>query len=165
MNIAELNEQADQAQKANKVFIAEEYAWNNKGGGDSLVVLTAVETNYAITGDLFWSLFGHNDTFGYVQHNDGDTLHYPGDTTDMQERVTELRNHAYTMRNMPVPVYRMYGEPLITTTTPRLAWRGVAGAFWYTIERSSSGLDGSWVILCMRCTDNEFLPGWIKADL
>ena len=33
LNIAELNKQADQAQKANKVFIAEEYAWNNKGGG------------------------------------------------------------------------------------------------------------------------------------
>ena len=174
LNIAELNTQADQAQKANKVFIAEEYAWNNKGGGDSLArFLTAVETNHAITGDLFWSLFGHNDTFGYVQHNDGYTLHYPGDTTDMQERVTELRNHAYTMRNMPVPAYRMYGEPLITTTTPRLAWRGVAGAFWYTIERSSSGLDGSWVILCMRCTDNEFSwldksrpvePAWYKIE-
>ena len=148
LNTAELNKQADQASQANKVFIAEEYAWNNKGAGDSLArFLMAVEKNHAITGDLFWSLFGHNDTFGYVQHNDGYTLHYPGDTADMQERVKEIRNHAYTMRNMPVPAYRMYGELLITTTTPRLAWRGVAGAFWYIVERSSSGLNGPWHLL------------------
>jgi len=100
-------------------------------------------------------LFGHNDTFGYVQHHDGYTLHYPGDTEDMRDRVTELRNHAYTMRDMPVPAYRLYGEPLITTTTPRLAWRGVAGASWYTIERSTSGLEGPWVTICAKCTDNE----------
>jgi len=156
LNTAELNKQAGQALRANKVFIAEEYAWNNRGGGDPLAhFLTTVETNFAIAGDLYWSLFGHNDTFGYVQHHDGYTLHYPGDTEDMQERVTELRNHAYTMRDMPVPAYRLYGEPLITTTTPRLAWRGVAGASWYTIERSTSGLEGPWVTICAKCTDNE----------
>lgn len=156
LNTAELNKQAGQANRADKVFIAEEYAWNNKGGGDSLAdFLTTVETNFAIAGDLYWSLFGHNDTFGYVQHNDGYTLHYPGDTVDMQERVTELRSHAYTMRKMPVPAYRMFGVPSITTTTPRLAWRGVAGAFWYIIERSSSGSEGPWLTICTMCTDNE----------
>ncbi|HYX51235.1 MAG TPA: hypothetical protein VE843_15920, partial [Ktedonobacteraceae bacterium] len=92
---------------------------------------------------------------GYVQHNDGYTLHYPGDTADMQERVKELRNHAYIMREMPVPAYRMYGEPLITATTPKLTWQGVEGAFWYTIERSTSGVSGPWVQLCVKCTDNE----------
>jgi mannan endo-1,4-beta-mannosidase len=156
LNTAELIKQAAQAQQANKVFVAEEYAWNNRGGGEPLArFLQAVETNPAISGDLFWSLFGHNDSFGYVQHPDGYTLHYPGDTDDMQERVNELRNHAYTMRAVSVPAYRMYGEPLITTTTPQVAWRGVAGAFWYTIERSPSGLDGSWVTICEKCTDNE----------
>ncbi len=156
LNTAELNKQAGQAKRANKVFIAEEYAWNNKGGGDPLAdFLTTVETNFAIAGDLYWSLFSHNDTFGYVQHNDGYTLHYPGDTLDMQERVQELRSHAYTMRKAPVPAYHMAGEPLITTTTPRLAWRGVAGAFWYTIERSTSGPHGPWLHICIKCTDNE----------
>jgi len=156
LNTAELIKQAEQAQKANRVFIAEEYAWNNKGGGNSLAdFLTAIESNPAISGDLFWSLFSHNDTYGYVQHNDGYTLHYPGDTVDMQERVKELRNHAYIMRNLPAPAYHMYGEPLITKTTPGLAWRGVAGAFWYTIERSTSSVEGPWVPICVKCTDNE----------
>lgn len=156
LNTAELNKQAGQAKRADKVFIAEEYAWNNKGGGDPLAdFLTTVETNFAIAGDLYWSLFSHNDTFGYVEHNDGYTLHYPGDTMDMQERVQELRSHAYTMSDVPVPAYRLQGEPLITTTTPRLAWRGVAGAFWYTVERSTAGPEGPWHPICKKCTDNE----------
>ena len=91
----------------------------------------------------------------------------------MQERGKELRNHAYAMRNMPVPAYHMYGEPLITATTPRLAWRGVAGAFCYTIERSTSGIDRPWILLCMKCTDNESPwmnknrpvgPAWYKIE-
>jgi hypothetical protein len=90
-----------------------------------------------------------------VQHSDGYTLHYPGDTEDMRVRVEELRNHAYAMRNTPVPAYQLYGVPTITTTTPKLAWQGVAGAFWYTIERSRSGRDGTWVTICEKCTDNE----------
>ena len=59
MSVSALNAQAEKAQEANKVFIAEEYAWNNDGGGDSLDrFLTDIETNYAIAGDMFWSLFG-----------------------------------------------------------------------------------------------------------
>jgi mannan endo-1,4-beta-mannosidase len=156
LNSSALNMQAGQALRANKVFIAEEYAWNNMGGGSPLsAFLTSVETNFAIAGDLFWSLFSHNDTYGYVQHHDGYTLHYPGDTQDMRDRVEELRAHAYAMKGVRVPVYRTFGDPLITKTTPELEWRGVAGAFWYTIERSQSGPDGPWIVICDRCTDNE----------
>jgi mannan endo-1,4-beta-mannosidase len=156
LNTSALNTQAGQAQRANKVFIAEEYAWNNVGGGDRLAdFLTEVETNYAIAGDLFWSLFSHNDTFGYVQHNDGYTLHYPGDTAEMREKVQELRAHAYAMRSAQAPALQLFGDPLITNTTPRLEWRGVAGAYWYTIERSTTGPDGPWIRICTRCTDNE----------
>lgn len=104
MSISALNRQADQVDKANKVFIVEEFAWNNQGGGDSLdAFLSDVETNVAIAGDLFWSLFGRQDSLAYVQHNDGYTIHYPGDTDDMRRRVQLLRAHAYRMRGTPLP--------------------------------------------------------------
>jgi hypothetical protein len=161
MNSSALNTQAGLAQRANKVFIAEEYAWNNRGGGDALPrFLTTIESNFAIAGDLFWSLFGHNDTFGYVQHHDGYTFHYPGDTDDMRMRAEMLRAHAYQMRGMAVPSHSPPGAPLITGTIPGLEWRGVAGAYRYTLERSNSGPDGPWITICNQCATDNSTP-WI----
>lgn len=163
LNISALTAQAGLAHRANKVFIAEEFAWNNKGGGDALPrFLDAIEGNDAIAGDLFWSLFAHNDTFGYVQHHDGYTLHYPGDTDDMQWRAQFLRTHAYHMKGIPAPPRRISGEPVITGTSPGLEWRGVAGAFWYTIERSIVGPEGPWTPVCSQCTDND--TPWIDKE-
>ena len=164
MNVAALNVQAGEARRANKAFIAEEYAWNNHGGGDSLwAFLTDIETNYAIAGDMLWSLFGHNDSFGYVQHHDGYTLHYPGDTPDMRRRLQELRAHAYAMRGMPIPAVHITDSPFITGSTPGLEWRGVAGADTYTIERSTSGPGGPWAIICDRCATDNSMP-WIDKE-
>lgn len=165
LSIAALNTQAALVNKANKVFIAEEYAWNNEGGGDPLSdFLSAIESNHAIAGDLFWSLFSHNDTYGYVQHNDGYTLHYPGDTPDMRNRAQELRIHAYSMKGVKVEgalvpgifSESMPGDPIITGVIPGLTWRGVAGADKYTIERTTTGPNGSWTVICDQCaTDND----------
>lgn len=164
MSIAALNTQAGEAQRANKVFIAEEYAWNNNGGGDPLKQFLAdIEVNYAVAGDMFWSLFGHSDSFGYVQHNDGYTLHYPGDTPDMRLRAQELRTHAYAMRQVAVPAIRVSGIPVITSTIPGLEWRGVAGADTYTIERSLRGPDGPWQVLCDKCATDNDTP-WFKES-
>jgi len=164
MSISALNIQAGEAQRANKVFIAEEYAWNNYGGGDPLPqFLTDIEINYAVAGDLIWSLFSHSDSFGYVQHRDGYTLHYPGDTPDMRTRADELRTHAYTMRKLPVPAIRISGTPVITSTIPGLEWRGVAGASTYTIERSLVGPDGPWQVLCNKCVTDNDTP-WFKES-
>jgi hypothetical protein len=165
LNISALNTQAGEAQRANKVFIVEEYAWNNYGGGDSLEkFLGDIEINYAVAGDMFWSLFGHSDSFGYVQHNDGYTLHYPGDTPGMRLRVQELRAHAYAMRNVPIPNIRISGAPVITSASPGLAWRGVAGAYAYTIERSLTGPDGPWTVLCDKCATDNDTPWIIKSS-
>jgi mannan endo-1,4-beta-mannosidase len=158
LNLSALNTQAGQAHRANKVFVVEEYAWNNKGGGDPLdTFLSNIETNFAVAGDLFWSLFGHKDTFGYVQHNDDYTLHYPGDTDDMRRSAQALLTHAYRMKGVLVPAaHNLLGYPLITSTKPALEWRGVAGAYLYTVERSTAGPDGPWKIICDKCvTDNQ----------
>lgn len=164
LSLSALNTQARAARAAHKVFIAEEYAWNNVGGGDTLQrFLRDIETNYAIAGDLFWSLFGHNDTYGYVQHHDGYTLHYPGDTPDMRRRDSMLRQHAFSMSNLPAPLLALHGAPVITRTLAGLTWRGVAGADTYTIERSKKGPGGPWIMICKRCATDNTLP-WIDKS-
>ncbi len=98
LSIGGLKWDAYQAQGANKVFVVGEYDWTNQHGGDALAdFLYEIEQYQAISGDLFWSLFGHDDAGRYVQHNDGYTLHYPGDDAEMRLRVTLLTLHARRM--------------------------------------------------------------------
>jgi hypothetical protein len=98
LSIGGLKWDAYQAQTANKVFVVGEYDWTNRHGGDALAdFLREIEQYQAISGDLFWSLFGRDDMGRYVQHNDGYTLHYPGDAADMRLRVTMLSLHARRM--------------------------------------------------------------------
>ena len=98
LSVSELKWNAYQADKANKVFVVGEYDWTNKHGGDALAsFLHEIEHNSAISGDLFWSLFGRDDMGHYVQHNDGYTLHYPGDNPTMRAQVIMLSQHARKM--------------------------------------------------------------------
>ncbi|GAA94791.1 glycoside hydrolase family 5 protein [Mixia osmundae IAM 14324] len=56
------------------------------------------------TGGLYWSLFGRdNDCCHYVEHNDGFTLTFPGQTKDMQTRLITLVKHAYSMSGLTPP--------------------------------------------------------------
>ena len=41
-------------------------------------------TTRTSAGATYWSLFPHADHYGYVQHDDGFTLHHPGDTRRMR---------------------------------------------------------------------------------
>jgi hypothetical protein len=164
MNVSELNNFASLTENAGKVFYAGEYDWNNypiswKGNqtGDSLSsFLSALETDGA-AGDTYWSLFPHNDTYGYVQHGDGFTLHYPGDTSDMQSRDQALRTHAYTMSGRSVPADGTPATPVVTGVRGQaIAWRGSTPSATYSVERSTSGSNGPWALICNQCaTDNN----------
>jgi hypothetical protein len=154
MDVARVNADAQAVVGAGKVFYVGEYGWNQ---GDALSsFLEAIESNGA-AGDTYWSLFPHNDQYGYVQHYDGYTLHYPGDTPDMRDRAQALRTHAYTMRGLSVPRYSRPDSPLITSINLGwIAWRGVVGAAAYSVERLTLG-SGGWQVICDRCatgTDN-----------
>ncbi len=155
-SIADLQGQAAMAQDANKVFIAEEYDWNTNNGDSLYNFLSAIEQSN-IAGDLYWSLFPHSDTYGYVQQLEHFTLHYPGDTPTIQDRVRMLRAHAYTLSGLPIPTDDRPGTPLITSIwRNKIFWRGAAGAYAYTIERSTISRAGPWTVLCDRCaTDND----------
>lgn len=153
MDVARVNADAQAVVGAGKVFYVGEYGWNQ---GDALSsFLGAIESN-GTAGDTYWSLFPHNDQYGYVQHGDGYTLHYPGDTPDMRDRAQALRTHAYTMRCLSVPPYSRPDAPSITSINlNQIAWRGVVGAAAYSIERLTAG-SGAWQVICDRCaTDND----------
>ena len=157
-SLADLRAQATLAQSAQKVFIAEEYDWNTSSGNSLSSFLSAIEQS-SIAGDLYWSLFPHNDTHGYIQQSEHFTLHYPGNTPDIQARVSMLRDHAYVMRGLPVPTEDIPDRPIITSIQQnKIFWRGVDGAYTYTIERSRRSRNGPWTILCDRCATDDDAP-------
>lgn len=156
MKVSALMNDAAMTTSANKVFIVGEYGWSSAGGDALPDFLAAIEQSGA-AGDLYWSLFAHNDSYGYVKHNDGFTLHYPGDTARMRQAAALLRAHAYRMEARALPKDSVPGVPLITSIKGNaIAWRGTAVAAAYSVERSTAGPAGPWTIICNRCaTDND----------
>lgn len=143
-----------------KVFIVGEFDWTGTQGGDSLTSFIAdVEHNKGVSGDLYWALFAHNDNYGYEADDSGYSLHYPGGTPDRRARVQELRAHAYTMSGRSVPAYPAPGTPLITSVTKnKIAWRGTTIAVTYSVERSTTGANGTWSVICNQCASDEATP-------
>lgn len=157
MSVSAVNSDAATVTGANKVFYVGEYGWTS---GDSLSsFLSAIETHGA-AGDTYWSLFSHDDTSGYVQHSDGYTLHYPGDTTDMRSRAQLLRTHAYTMQGISsAPAENTPAAPLITSVTGnQIAWRGADVADTYSVERSTTSPSSGYSVICNRCTTDNGTP-------
>lgn len=154
MNIAQLQSDVAQVTAAKKVFYAGEYSWVS---GDPLdAFLSAIEKS-KVAGDTYWDFFPHNDTHGYVQHDDSFTLHYPGDDSAMRAAVQLFRAHAYAMQGRAEPPVGTPGAPEITGIQGKaIAWRGTALGDTYSIERSSGGANGPWSVICKRCaTDNQ----------
>lgn len=122
---------------AGKVYIAGEYA--STAAGPEL--LDPLVTDRNVTGMLSWSLFGHHDRTGFVQHDDGFSFHWPGD----DERMTAANQAqtAYAKALGAAVATRPAGTPLLTAITKRgglnvLQWRGAAGASGYRVERARS---------------------------
>ena len=161
--IATLRTQVNQATNAGKVFIVGEYDWNTNKGDSLNDFLSFIEQSN-LAGDMYWSLFPHGDKYGFVQHYEHYTLHYPGDTPDMQSRISLLRAHAYAMRGLSVPKDASPGTPYITAVNGKtIAWRGAFGAAMYTVERSTQGADGPWTVICDRCA-TDFSTPWTDAS-
>lgn len=126
---------------AGKVYIAGEYA--STAASSELLDAAAADEN--VSGMFFWSLFGNNDRGGLVPHDDGFTLHYPGDTDRMRQSVEAIGAYG---RDLGLPTGEgAPDEPLIvsieqTNAINRIAWRGSAGAQGYRIQRSVAG--GDW---------------------
>jgi mannan endo-1,4-beta-mannosidase len=162
-NTANFLKEANQAYTANKVFVAGEYDWNTFTPADIKGFLLTIQNSTA-AGDLYWSLFPHADQYGFVYRKEHYTLHYPGDTLDMRTRVNLLRQHAFAMQDMSAPGVTIAGPPVISFINSNgIAWRGTAGAYMYSIERSTAGVNGPWTVICNRCaTDND--SPWIDTS-
>ena len=118
--------------------------------------LGGVESTPNIAGTLYWALFGHDDNYGYVRHNQVYTLHYPGDA-NVAPRTDRLRTHAYRMQNREVPPYSIPDAPLLHSVGHDengivLKWRGVVGASHYVIERSQDN-GQSWAVIASAVSD------------
>jgi mannan endo-1,4-beta-mannosidase len=135
---------------AGKVYFAGEYG--STSAEPALMSAMAADRN--VTGAAFWSLFAHGDDHGYVQHDDGFTLHYPGDDADMRRHADAIRAFGLAMagRSTPVPAP---GRPQITHltrsgATVTVTWRGATTAGAYTIQRAARAF-GPWTTVCGRC--------------
>lgn len=154
---AQVTADAAQVTAAHKVYVAGEYASN----AGSPALTSAMAGDPDVSGADFWSLFAHNDTYGYVQHDDGFTVHYPGDNPAMVAANEQIRDLDYAMSGSSVPPLPAPRQPLITSITKQgqdnvLAWRGSTDASAYTVLRSQAGPDGPWTSICDRCaTDND----------
>ena len=166
---SQLEQDADAAQKAGKVFIVGEFDWNDANGGTRLSrFLSDIESNQQIAGDLFWELWPHNDHYGLVSSDKEYTLHYPGDTAAMRASAQLLRAHAYKISGRPVPADSIAGVPLITRIVKNgqnnvLEWRGATLAASYTVGRSTSGANGPWTVICDKCATDTSTPWTDKA--
>ena len=166
---------ASKVKSAGKVYYAGEFDWTGRTGGDSLSTFLSALENSSAAGDSYWSLFGHNDGYGFVQHNDGFALHYPGDSSAMRARAASLRAHAYRIagRALPAPLVPqapLLHDPAVASDGVVLTWRGAVAADTYEVERSDDG-GASWTVVGRGLSDNStpwedttVLPGPVVHD-
>lgn len=145
---------ANTAEKANKSLVIGEYGWTE---GELNKFLKVAEENPAVAGTFFWSLFGHHDVNGYVNHYDSFSLHYPSHLTclDRAERIQQLRVHSFNMSNREVAKHSTPSKPKLMVATNLIKWRGVVGAAYYTIERSTQGEEGPWTVICEKMVSDH----------
>jgi len=155
MNSALLTADAATARHHGKAFVVGEFGWTK---GNLSAFLTAASSG-DVSGWLYWSLFPHADNFGFVEHNDGFTLHYPGDTPDMQERVIVMREQSFKMRGQPVaPFSPPLIKPIVTfAESGCIAWRGATLASNYSVEVSGDK-GATWASVCDRCATDAAGP-------
>ena len=99
---------------ADKVYVIGEWDWTGKSGGPDLASFLSTIENGKVAGDMWWSLFVRDaQCKSYVPHNDGYTIHWPGDNADMVTRAEQLRQHAYKMAGQTAPE-----KPTVPCPTP-----------------------------------------------
>jgi mannan endo-1,4-beta-mannosidase len=172
---------------ANKNYFVGEFGWTYNFTDSSNLpnFLNTVFKGESSSAALFWSTFPHNDdpnhNYGYVNHNDGFTMHYyPGDFPLMKQRLELLQDFTWTMRtngtvtnrcqkvfnyfntsfsfSSPAPFLQVHS---VTNNVTCLTWRGSAGATYYNIYRSCNPGSAS---LIGNATDFYDLP-WCDTSL
>ena len=158
------------AAAAGRAYIAGEYGWVGGGGGPfpfNATLLACAGSGGNCSGSCAWSFFPHADAHGFVQHGDGFTFHYPGDTAGMRGFVDALRASNAAMAGAPAPP--PLPAPLAPAVTAAqggtLAWRGAALAASYAVPTAPAA-GGPWADADGAPTDNDApwrVPGGLPA--
>ncbi|GCE15125.1 discoidin domain-containing protein [Tengunoibacter tsumagoiensis] len=165
MSIDTTNRYAQQAADGGKAYYIGEYDWDNwaeqgDGNGPALSdYLANLESNTNVSLDTYWNLYSHDDNYGY-RKTDGWDLVYPGVSADKQARAQQLRAHAYRLQGITtLPADSIPAAPVITNISgSQIAWQGAALAANYSVERSTTGTDGSWTVICDQCATDLHTP-------
>lgn len=156
--VEQIEQDAKTVTSYNKVYTAGEYS--SKSSDVSQELFDSMKNDSNVTGASYWSLFAHADDHGYVPHDDGFTLHYPGDNPEMREVAQMIRDFSYEMQDEQIPDEALPGQPAITSLDEQdgnieIAWRGSTTADKYSIQ-SANRADGPWeTISDMEATDND----------
>eukprot|EP00055_Hartaetosiga_balthica_P014980 m.85555 g.85555 ORF g.85555 m.85555 type:complete len:520 (+) comp8746_c2_seq2:173-1732(+) len=163
----------NKSQVYNKVFTVGEYGPAPYTIEEVHPFLVAIENEAStsglplISGDNWWSLFSHGSMYGFVEHNDSYTLHWPGETVLHQQLMQGLRIHAFTKRGLPVPstfpvpqAPNMTWARVFSNSSIQLAWRGAAMACNYTIQKTITMAPQKWKTICDSCVTDMQAPWW-----
>jgi mannan endo-1,4-beta-mannosidase len=162
-NSTQIGTDATATSGANKAYVISEWDWTGANGGTApATFMSAIEGNTNITGDCFYHLMPHDDSYGYVKNSNGYSLYYPGTSIGMQTSSQALRTHGYTMAGVsPVPSAGAVAAPTITSVAAnplgsgmQIEWRGVAGGLNYDLESSTAGSTGPFTLVA-NLTDSQ----------
>uniref|UniRef100_A0A7S1S4H0 mannan endo-1,4-beta-mannosidase n=1 Tax=Alexandrium catenella TaxID=2925 RepID=A0A7S1S4H0_ALECA len=142
-------------QEAARAYVVGEYAPRTYTLAQAQDMASTLQGQGAVAGDLWWSLQGHGDAYGYVPHHDGYTMTYTMSDPARQAVLDLQRRHAFAMRGLPVP------EDTPPPSAPELtsvdgctvAWRGATLAVTYDV-RARNGSGAAWEQLCSGCAND-----------
>jgi len=145
-NLARFEAGAQAAAAAGLVYSLGEFGWSQGGPVDELLAACAAAP--ACAQASVWSLFPHADDFGFVQHNDGFTIHFPGWGFASELAIVQtMRNFSAAMLGLAAPA--PYPAPLAPQVTAAaaaagtVAWRGGALAATYEVQTAAAAA-GPW---------------------
>jgi len=153
LDVTTVKEDAASVTAAGKVFIVGEYPSTAATDAN----LSALAADPHVSGMAVWSLFPHADHYGFEQHDDGYTIHAPGDTPAMRATVSSIVRFGAALAAggsgvpaSPVtsgPDVGLVEAPVVTAVSAPSApggrlvrWRGCAGATSYTVQWTTGGV-------------------------
>lgn len=158
--VAQLEADLATANLGDTVWFTEEFDWNNQRGGEDFVslfgpALLANKAAYPLV--LWWNSTGHDTDYGWAPDTNqyagppqdggsydvliGNGPNAPG-APDNQSKVEYIRGFHSDFTDEAQHPWPVPGVPKAVEVAGDLAWRGVAGASSYTVERSAHATTG-----------------------
>ena len=102
-----------------------EVGWDKDTPGFFLNMIQESMKLGLLAGDLFWSMFGHAETFGHVTHDDGFSMYWPNgpepasfhhNNPAFRTLMKNISDHMFLMSSRPVPETYLMSDiaPVIT---------------------------------------------------